>query len=107
MRRRLVPAMSTLSARCRRTNERYFGRPMPPRDQRLVMTQAKSCTQPATRLGKLADFERLLLERMGIIPLYLEAWQQLQRPYVRGIEGNFISAIAFHRAWIDTNWRLS
>ena len=69
-----------------------------------AMKEAKSCTQPATRLRKLADCERILLEGMAIIPLYFEAWQQLRKPYVRGIEGNSIDAIAFHRAWIDTNW---
>ena len=42
-----------------------------------------------------------------MIPLYFDAWQQLRKPYVRGIEGNSIDAIAFHRAWIDTNWRPS
>ena len=72
-----------------------------------AMAEAKSCTEPALRLRKLAECERMLLEAMPVIPLYFEAWQQLRKPYVRGIEGNSIDAIAFHRAWIDTNWRPS
>jgi ABC-type oligopeptide transport system substrate-binding subunit len=72
-----------------------------------AMAEAKSCTPPAIRLRKLAHCERILLEGMPVIPLYFEAWQQLRKPYVRGIEGNSIDAIPFHRAWIDTGWRES
>jgi ABC-type oligopeptide transport system substrate-binding subunit len=72
-----------------------------------AMAEAKSCTEFAVRQRKLADCERMLLEAMPVIPLYFEAWQQLRKPYVRGIEGNSIDAIAFRRAWIDTNWRAS
>lgn len=49
----------------------------------------------------------MLLRAMPVIPLYFDAWQQLRKPYVRGIEGNSIAAIAFHRVWINTNWRPS
>ena len=72
-----------------------------------AMAEAKSYTEPAVRLRKLADCERMLLRAMPVIPLYFDAWQQLRKPYVRGIEGNSIDAIAFQRAWIDTNWRPS
>ena len=71
----------------------------------IAMAEAKSCPEPATRLKQLADCERMLLEAMPVIPLYFDAWQQLRKPYVRGIEGNAIDAIAFHRAWIDISWR--
>jgi hypothetical protein len=68
------------------------------------MAEAKSCPEPATRLKQLAGCERMLLEAMSVTPLYFDAWQQLRKPSVRGIEGSAIDAIAFHRAWIDTNW---
>ena len=70
-----------------------------------AMAEAKSCAGPAARFRKLANCERMLLQAMPVIPLYFEAWRQLRKPYVRGIEGNSIDAIAFHRAWIDTDWR--
>jgi ABC-type oligopeptide transport system substrate-binding subunit len=70
-----------------------------------AMAEAKSCREPAVRLQKLADCERMLLEAMPVIPLYFDTWRQLRKPYVRGIERNSMDAIAFHRAWIDTNWR--
>jgi ABC-type oligopeptide transport system substrate-binding subunit len=70
-----------------------------------AVAEAKSSTEPAVRLRKFSNCERILLEAMPVIPLYFDAWQQLRKPFVRGIEGNSIDAIAFHRAWIDTNWR--
>jgi len=69
-----------------------------------AVAEAKYATEPAVRLRKFSNCERILLEAMPLIPLYYEAWQQLRKPYVRGIEANSIDAIAFHRAWIDTAW---
>lgn len=69
-----------------------------------AMTEAKSCPESVARSRKLANCERMLLQAMPVIPLYFEAWRQLRKPYVHGIEGNSIDAIAFHRAWIDTDW---
>lgn len=65
---------------------------------------AKSCADPSLRLKKLAGCERLLLEGRPVVPLYFQAWHQLRKPWVRGIEGNSIDAIAFHRTWVDTSW---
>jgi ABC-type oligopeptide transport system substrate-binding subunit len=72
-----------------------------------AMSEARSFLDTAARFQKLAECERMLLRAMPVIPLYFDAWQQLRKPYVRGIEGNSIAAIAFHRVWIDTNWRPS
>lgn len=72
-----------------------------------AVAEAKSFFDTAARFQRLADCERMLLRAMPLIPLYFDAWQQLRKPYVRGIEGNAIAAIAFHRVWIDTNWRPS
>lgn len=70
-----------------------------------AMAEAKSRTDPARRLRMLAGCEEMLLRAMPVIPLFYDAWKQLRKPYVRGIEGNAIDAIAFHRAWIDLDWR--
>jgi oligopeptide transport system substrate-binding protein len=70
-----------------------------------AMSEARSFLDTLTRLQKLADCERILLRGMPVIPLYFDAWQQLRKPYVRGVEENSIAAIAFHRVWIDTGWR--
>jgi ABC-type oligopeptide transport system substrate-binding subunit len=70
-----------------------------------VMMEARACAEPLTRLKRLADCERMLLRAMPVIPLYFDAWHQLRKPYVHGIDGNSIASIAFRNAWVDTNWR--
>jgi len=69
-----------------------------------AVKEAKSSAEPAVRRRKFSNCEQILLEAMPVIPLYYELWQQLRKPYVRGIEANSIDAIAFHRAWIDAAW---
>ena len=42
---------------------------------------------------------------MPIIPLYLDVWIYLQKPFVRGPETDPLPGLTFHTAWIDTAWR--
>ena len=62
---------------------------------------------PAARMQRLADCERYLLKSMPVIPIFHNVWLYLQKPFVRGLEGNALDKHPFKYSWIDTNWRPS
>jgi oligopeptide transport system substrate-binding protein len=72
-----------------------------------MLSAANTVTTPFDRMRMLAKCERRLLSAMPVLPLYRETWRHLEKPYVRGLESNLISARRFKYAWIDTNWRPS
>lgn len=56
------------------------------------------------RLNKLAAVERRLMKAMPCIPVVHNLWRYLQKPYVRGLEGNALDKHPFKYVWIDTGW---
>ena len=56
-------------------------------------------------MTKLANCEKLLLRAMPVIPLYYEALNFLQKPFVTGLTSNPFDIRAFKYARIDTTWR--
>jgi ABC-type oligopeptide transport system substrate-binding subunit len=72
-----------------------------------MVSAANAVTTPSDRMRMLAKCERHLLSAMPVLPLYRETWRHLEKPYVRGLENNLISARRFKYARIDTNWRPS
>ena len=68
---------------------------------------ANSTAERASRMEKLADSERYMMQFMPIVPLYFDSWSYLQKPFVRGLWMNPRTQPLFKYAWIDTNWRPS
>jgi oligopeptide transport system substrate-binding protein len=74
-------------------------------DYRAMLDEANRTLNHDERMGKLAVCERRLLEAMPFIPMYLESWAYLLKPFVRGLASNLFDTRAFKYAWIDTGWR--
>jgi ABC-type oligopeptide transport system substrate-binding subunit len=72
-----------------------------------LLTTAKTTIDPAARMRKLEECERVLLLSMPCLPLYSDAWVYLCKPFVKGLVGNPFHGRMFNDAWIDTNWRPS
>jgi oligopeptide transport system substrate-binding protein len=72
-----------------------------------MLAEANGVTDPATRMRSLADCERHILKSMPVIPIVHNVWRYLQKPFVRGMEGNALDKHPFKYVWIDTNWRPS
>jgi len=71
------------------------------------VANADAAADPAERMRALTECERRLMEGMPLIPLFHNVWACLQKPFVRGLEGNALDKHPFKYAWIDTNWRES
>lgn len=67
------------------------------------LTEAKRTLDRATRLGKVADADRLVMEGMPVIPVVFDSADYMQKPYVRGLPVNQISEYRFKYAWVETN----
>jgi len=64
-----------------------------------AVAQAQQDSNLASRGGKLASAEAILLHDQAIMPLYFWTSQNLIRPYLRGFESN---AIDYHRSrWVS------
>ncbi|MFN0101161.1 MAG: peptide ABC transporter substrate-binding protein [Bryobacteraceae bacterium] len=72
-----------------------------------MLREARTATDPAERMKKLAGCERRLLGAMPFIPLFTDAWIYLWKPYVRGLGSNPLDRQQFKYASIDTTWRPS
>ena len=70
-----------------------------------ILTEADAVADPIVRMQELAACERYLLKSMPVVPIFHNVWLYLQKPFVRGIEGNALDKHPFKYAWIDTNWR--
>jgi len=72
-----------------------------------MLAEADAIADPAERMNRLADCERHVLKTMPIIPIVHNVWRYLEKPFVRGTEGNALDKHPFTYARIDTNWRPS
>jgi ABC-type transport system substrate-binding protein len=73
-----------------------------------MLADANRTINPQTRMTRLADCEQRLMRAMPFVPLYVDAWAYLQKPFVRALRGNRLADMrSFKYAWIDTNWRAS
>ncbi len=70
-----------------------------------LMDEAADMTDPAARLRKLEAAEAVLLDDAPLVPLYAYSQKNLQRPYVRGLPGNYIAQVSLWRAWLDPDWK--
>ncbi len=70
-----------------------------------MLAEANATTDPDLRMNRLSKCESYLLKNMPFIPLHIYVWYYLQKPYVRGLEGNLLDQHAFKFVWIDENWR--
>jgi oligopeptide transport system substrate-binding protein len=71
-----------------------------------MLAEANRTLDPQARMTKLADCEKRLLISMPFVPLYLDTFAYLQKPFVRGLASNPLGDMrAFKYAWIDTRWR--
>jgi ABC-type oligopeptide transport system substrate-binding subunit len=70
-----------------------------------MLAESDLAGDPVARMHKLAECERCLLKSMPVIPIFHNVWLYLQKPFVRGLEGNALDKHPFKYAWIDTNWR--
>ena len=70
-----------------------------------MLAEAKAIPDPGSRLSRLAQCERRLLEAMPILPLAHWVDAVLKKPFVRGIGDNLLDRQQFKYAWIDTTWR--
>lgn len=60
-----------------------------------LVRQAARETDPAARLQRLADAERILLDEMPVLPLYFYTTMMLVRPGLEGVDGNLRNRIDF------------
>jgi oligopeptide transport system substrate-binding protein len=64
---------------------------------------AKGTVDRATRLKKVAECDRMVMEGMPIIPLIDNSWDYMSKPYVKGLPLNAIYDFRFKYAWVGTN----
>ena len=74
---------------------------------RAALAAANHTADPNERFKQLAGCERRLLTAMPLLPLYMDTWEYLRKPFVKGLKSNVFDTRAFKYAWIDTNWRPS
>jgi oligopeptide transport system substrate-binding protein len=72
-----------------------------------LLADAKREIDPAARMRKLTDCERVFLQAMPCLPLYDDVWAYLCKPFVKGIAGDPFHGRVFNDVSIDTNWRPS
>jgi oligopeptide transport system substrate-binding protein len=70
-----------------------------------LLSRAQATSDPALRMGRLAECERRLLQAMPIIPQLHDVYPRLAKPFVRGLGSNLLNREQLKYAWIDTNWR--
>jgi oligopeptide transport system substrate-binding protein len=71
-----------------------------------MLAEANRALDPRARMRRLVACEERLLRAMPFIPLYVDVWAYLQKPFVRGLRGNRLADMrSFKYAWIDTNWK--
>ena len=70
-----------------------------------MLLHARSTSNPALRLARLAECECHLLRAMPILPLCYDVLPTLRKPYVKGLGNNLLDRYQLKYAWIDTKWR--
>jgi len=56
------------------------------------------------RLELLAEAEKLMIDQVPVMPLYVYTQHHLQKPYVRGLKVNLTDRVLFQHASIDASW---
>ena len=69
-----------------------------------MLALAHATADPALRMSKLAECERVLLQAMPILPLSHDVQPNLRKPFLKGLGSNLLNREQFKYAWIDTNW---
>ncbi len=57
------------------------------------------------RLALTAQAEKIMIEAVPVIPMYLYQQYHLQKPYLRGMKINKANRVLFKHAWLDPDWR--
>ncbi len=66
------------------------------------MSEAKATVDPATRLRRVAEADRMIMEGMPLVPLFHNAWDYMIKPYVKGLPMNVGFDLRFKYAWVET-----
>jgi ABC-type oligopeptide transport system substrate-binding subunit len=70
-----------------------------------MLFQARPVPDPAERLARLAECERILLRAMPILPLCHDVQPTLRKPFLKGLGRNMLNRQQFKYAWIDRSWK--
>src|SRR6185503_2050426 len=65
-----------------------------------LLPAAKAIADPATRMRRLAECERLILRAMPCMPLYSDVHVYLCKPFVKGLVGDPFHGRMFNDTWI-------
>jgi oligopeptide transport system substrate-binding protein len=70
-----------------------------------AMAAAKPIRDRKARLKKVYEAEKIMIEDVPVIPIYVYTQVHLQKPYVKDLYINLIDQPPLHEAWIDPDWR--
>jgi oligopeptide transport system substrate-binding protein len=74
-------------------------------DFEAAMNAAKPIGDRKKRLEKIYEAERIMVEDAPVIPLYVYTQKLLARPYVKGLDVNFVDQPSIFKVWLDPDWR--
>ncbi|PTQ57952.1 MAG: Oligopeptide ABC transporter, periplasmic oligopeptide-binding protein OppA [Candidatus Carbobacillus altaicus] len=66
-----------------------------------LIKEAKSTNDHDTRIKKMQEAEKLLIDEMPIAPIYFYTTVYMEKPYVKGAWRNSFSSTDYSRAWIE------
>lgn len=59
------------------------------------------------RMTIIAQAEAVLMDQAAVLPMFVYTQHHLQKPYVRGLDVNFVDQQNLRRVWIDPDWQAS
>ncbi len=72
-----------------------------PRYDDLVLRQAPAATDRDSRYALLREAERILMDEMPVMPLFVYTSKSLIHPSVRGAPANLLDYVLFKQVWLE------